>query len=345
MKYDNFFIVSLAALAATVTICSAQEAGPALSQAAVIRAGPEVTVVADKAEAQFEHAVITPKAARMTTATIAQTRSADGKTYTPRPNTVVARAHGAGHALVIPKDAADAKDFLDLEEDLGVMAHILDKAIGRDGKVAHAMGMALSKWPGSTATQNLYIEGHGALFFFYVNFPLLPPSAKESDPTAKEKTSSDWEEARREISEQTKPSGGVSFGGSGWNTGAAVFAVAPAAEYDADKVEDLKRDLITALKNAAHIRKLKSDETVTVVVSGLGATDAKWKRRVEATGGGEIPVLGDLPGVGELFRSEAARSEPQAKLIIRAGKAQAEAFQTGKLSFDEFRKKTTIMIF
>src|ERR1051325_11448051 len=105
-----------------------------------------------------------------------------------------------GRALIIPKDDADAKNVGDLEEDLGVMAHILDKAVSSDAdKATRAMGIVVNAKPFASGARNLYIDGYGAIFFFGVNFPLLPPPAKETVAKEKESTSNEWEQARREI--------------------------------------------------------------------------------------------------------------------------------------------------
>src|SRR6266498_4768679 len=49
-----------------------------------------------------------------------------------------------GRALVIPKETGDPKEFSETEEDLNVMARILEKAAsGRDDKHPHAMGITL----------------------------------------------------------------------------------------------------------------------------------------------------------------------------------------------------------
>src|SRR5438067_13785729 len=97
------------------------------------------------------------------------------------------------------------------------------------------------------ASQNLYIEGYGALFFLNVNYPLVaPPQEKKEDAEPKEQTSSEWENARRELYRTP---------GAEWDLNgpfAKTLSGPPAEEYDADKVEALKRNLIGSLKNAAH---------------------------------------------------------------------------------------------
>jgi hypothetical protein len=71
-----------------------------------------------------------------------------------------------------------------------------------------------------------------------------------------------------------------------------------------------------------------------------------------------VPVLGDIPGIGKLFRSEdrvrfdyylgntlMTGSELSSRLILRVRKSDAEAFQKGDLTFDEFRKQVSEVLY
>ena len=237
-----------------------------------------------------------------------------------------------GRTLVIPKEATDPKLLAEVEEDLNVMGRILEKAAGgRDERGRHAMGIVVrnSLSGGATAPRNLYIEGHGALFFLNVSYPLIPAAAGKTGAEAKAETSSEWEDARRELY-QPKP---------GYEYGLPVPFLndVTTAEYDAEKVEDLKKELITALKNAAHIRKLKSDETVTVIVTGRrSAAEAKAQPRTVRSGR-------SAPNVWRPNRAD--ENGPAPKLMLRARASDIEAFQKSKLDLDEFRKHATVMVY
>lgn len=246
-----------------------------------------------------------------------------------------------GRALIIPKEASDPKGLADAEEDLNVMARILEKAAtGREAKNRQAMGIWVhGAFSSSSVPKNLYIEGHGALFFLNVNFPLLPPATKTSDTEAKDKTSTEWEDARRELY-RAPGSGFEPFEFHMKNVpgfGESVEA------YDSDKVEDLKRDLIAALKNAAHIRNLKSDETVTVVVSGRGpGSEGRVFRKTPAAGGGGGRTAARAP----LAIYKGATGDAQGtRLILRARKSDVDAFQKDKLNLEEFRKKVSAITY
>jgi hypothetical protein len=245
------------------------------------------------------------------------------------------RQGATAHTLVIPKEGPDPKSLSEVEEDMNVMAHILNKAITpHDEKGRHAMGIIVHSGSGSQAPRNLYLEGYGAVFFLNVNYPLVAPAEKKADSDAKDETSSEWEEARREIH---RPAGQpfdmnippvASVNGS------------PMEEYDADKVEDLKKDLVTALKNAAHIRSLKADETVTIVVTGRAST-VKMAPRRSSSGSGSGRGVNSSTSRSVNSTSEARGT----KLILRAQKSDLESFQKEKMSLDDLRKKVAVIVY
>ena len=249
---------------------------------------------------------------------------------------------GANRTLVIPKDAGDAKNLTEVEEDLNVMAHILDKAATGDSKASRAMGITVfGRTPGfGGSSPNLYIEGYGAVFFVNVNYPLLPAPDKEADTEVKEKKPSEWDEAKREMTGPAAGGADTFFSFSEGFDRQFVWEGGSAAAYDAAKVEDLKGDIIAALKNASHIRKLKPDEVVTVVVTGASA----------GGGGRTIKGSGNKPGLPKeeplvIEMKAGERAPAPGKLVLRTRKSDAEAFQSGKLNLDEFKKKVTVVTY
>jgi len=273
----------------------------------------------------------------------AQVRSTSGKAYPDRLVNVVARSNQRARTMVIPKDAADAKAMEQVDEDMVVMAHILEKAVSNEDKVTRAMGIAVVNWRGSSSPQNLFIENHGAIFFLDVNFPLLPPPAKEKEPAAKEKTNSEWEVARRELTEPAKGPWRRSADIYGLEAGSPLFFAGQTPPYDADKVEELKKRVLAALKNAGHIRKLKADDTITVVIQGPGAAADKT-----AKPGADSELDLDSDPFSSGFAAPApagSTATSTAKLIVRVRKADAESFENGKMDLDDFRKKTAVMLY
>jgi hypothetical protein len=237
----------------------------------------------------------------------------------------------ANRTLVIPEGQAQPKEISEIELDLNVMARILDKAAsGRDDGMRNAMGIIIHpgiQGPGA-APRNLYLEGYGALFFLNVNYPLVEPGTKGKEEETKEDPNSEWEQARRELSQPP----GQNFAFDLPQVG--QFAAGPTEEYDADKVEKLKTDLIAALRNATHIRRLKPDESITIVVTGRGPGNEP--RMVNRRG-----VRGHAATVSVYGRGT-VESSPT-RLVLRVKKADVQAYQEDKA--DEFRKKVSVVTY
>lgn len=258
-------------------------------------------------------------------------------------------------SLVVRSSAMEPRAQSDLEEDMTIMTHIMDKAVSerssddQSGRVA--MGINVAFMPGEGPTRSIYVDGYGALFFLNVNFLLLPPPLEknvEKESTPKDST---WEEAKEEVYGQTS--------GKSWSSG-------PRVEYDAAKVTALKSALLDALKNASNIRSVRSDESITVCV--MGAPMRVPVRFVSgggfghAVGGG---VGGSNSGGGGGFggvSSSGGSSDSEqtiwvsgggnddapvnrTTLTIRVKKADCEAFAHGNMTAEEFRKRAVITIY
>jgi hypothetical protein len=235
----------------------------------------------------------------------------------------------ANQTLVLSRDLNDAKTQTDTEEDLKVMAHILQKASrSPEERSAGTWGITFrSPFGSSPALRNLYLEGYGAVFFLSVNYSLTPPAARAEDAAEpKSDRDSEWENARREI---TEPRGGrVEYGSGGGGGGSRSLSAAPNPEppYDPERVETLQKNLAQALKNATHIRALQKDESITIVVSAHNPSGMKPTRTVRR--GSDAPATAPRPP----------------RLTMRAKKSDIEAFQKDKMTLDEFRKKLTVSI-
>jgi hypothetical protein len=125
--------------------------------------------------------------------------------------------------------------------------------------------------------------------------------------------------------------------------GSPLFIAGQTPAYDADKVEELKKRVLLALKNAGHIRKLKADDMVTVVIQGPGAVADKAAKSSTDS---------DLDSDSDPFAaglsapvSVGSTAVGTAKLIVRVRKADAESFENGKMDLDDFRKKATVMLY
>jgi len=186
-----------------------------------------------------------------------------------RMATIVRRdGDGPSQTLVVRHSGTDPKTQANLEEDLAVMARILEKAAAQnpdEGRLHHAMGIDVVFGPGPNSPRSIYLEGYGALFMLKVGFPLLPPPSKPDARKEEPQGSSTWEDVRREL--------------YGQRSGKRIVAP-PTQPYSEEQVKTLKDGLLDALKNASNIRELKADDAITLCVFG-GATGNRFKALVK----------------------------------------------------------------
>ncbi len=266
-----------------------------------------------------------------------------------------------GRALLVHSTKQDPGAGAAMEEDLNVMSRILEKAINREAgsnSPDKAMGIFVSTSPGGRSPQSIYLEGYGAVFLLNARFPLVSTPARDQGKTEKPDDSS-WEEAKREI---YGGRGGQGMGGFGLTS-----ARMPQLEFNPEKVENLKKDLLAVLKNASNIRHLKHDENVVVVVSSPEGGGA-FEQRLQAIVRPQPPV-GDRPGE-DPARDPSGKSEPRTKTVrggasggagfrpgasggaprsstmtIRVKKSDIDSFAAGKMDFDDFRKKASVIAY
>jgi hypothetical protein len=335
------------ALAASLTFASANSFA---QKSAAVPAAPKTPIapaaVATPAQDEIEVVAATEAALANQEAALNAQNEALAK-VDEKLQRITARAGHArtsSHSLVIPKDAADVKSVSDTEEDMNVMARILEKAAsGKDQKSDRPATYTI--WGASTAPgtpKNLYIDGYGAIFFVNVNYPLLPPATKEQAPESKSENDSEWEKTKNELYRPQTSSSDLNFNFSTFDSGSYVYSTgAPAEEYDEDKVAELKENLTAALKNASHLRRLKGDDTVTVIVTGRNpATGGKVITKHSQNGSSSSSSSSSWS-----TSSRSASPAPAARLIIRARRADVESFQKEKLSADDFRKKVTMFTY
>jgi hypothetical protein len=243
-----------------------------------------------------------------------------GVAFQHRLQSIIARAGGSTPAgpLLILSSEIESQAQANLEEDMTVMAHLLQRALGEAGGDApgRAMGVNLLFAPGTDARRDLYIQGYGAVFVLRVPYPLLGQSGGAETTAQEPAPETEWEQARRELMGQPLPP--EAPGG-------------PAEPYREEKVNRLTQVLLEALKNANNIRELKPDDSVTVCAIGPAASHVK------------APGAPPRPGAGGLRSAKPApRVEDATVLTIRLTKADIESFAKGKVDLAGIRKKARI---
>ncbi len=256
---------------------------------------------------------------------------------------------GAGRVLVIPAAQSTAEELLTITEDMSVMSYIFDEKLGRS-RTALEYYSALGDFGGfpfshgREATQSIYLDGYGALFVMKVDFLLSPPAKAGEEEKPEEGVDSVWQEAKRKIFQPEE--------GSRYQRRRPVRKAHPEEKYDAEKVEDLKRKLIKALKHAANIRNLKPDDQVILSVTGRDEPGKVATKVQVISDSGQILVVkrsGDReeariysgPEEAAALASQMGHSSPTV-MTIRAKKADVDAFYQGEMDFDKFRRKVQI---
>jgi hypothetical protein len=243
--------------------------------------------------------------------------------------------------VVIQFGAKDASAIDAMEEDLAVMTHIIDRAVDRVGEeVPDALGVPLVYTSGGRSVRALYLDGFGPLIMVKVNFPVHSPATTEAKTPDKQE-SSEWEDARLHL-----------YGG---NREISVRGSSSAVPYDAGRVEALKKQLITALKNASNMKGVKPDESVSVTVFGSPAAVAGGDAFGAGVGrGGGTRPGNSLPGGGKggdvvyerqgaSANLELARTTLQGTVLtLRAKKSDIDAASKGSLDEEAFTKKVTV---
>jgi hypothetical protein len=249
--------------------------------------------------------------------------------------------------LVIPSQEIKPEELLTINEDMNVMSRIFNDKLNQERLAgADIYGSYIGgRWSDPFTilgrfggTQSMYLQGYGVLFMMGVDFPLAAgPNTQEpkEEKTEKENVDQVWEQTRQQIYEPQEPGRG--------RRGAESQEV----KYDAEKVENLKKSLIEALKHAANIRVLKPDESVILSITGSGTS-------------GKIISMQDLPGTDQTLVVQESGGKKITKiyqgglpediklssptmLVIRAKKSDIDSFAKGDLNSDKFREKVQIL--
>ena len=263
-----------------------------------------------------------------------------------------AQQHGGmGRVLVVPTAEMKAEELAAIMQDMNIMTRIFDKKLNYPLRLSEGKSIVLGGWSTSSqskqfisgddkATKAIYVGGYGALFFIKVNFPLSPPREVKVEKI-EEGVDPVWEETKQEIyaPEEARTTILASPDDIGFDEVLKSMRAGTSAlpEYDAEKVDEMKRKLIKTLKHAANIRVLKPQDWVVLAVTGTA-------QPVVIT---EIHVLkDDKAGKTITITPKIQEVKPASSstvLTIRVKKSDIDAFSKGELDFDQFRERTRIL--
>jgi hypothetical protein len=280
---------------------------------------------------------------------------------------------GGRKVLVIPAEEVNAKEFAETIEDMHVMSHILDEQF-KEARRIQGMFTDFGAFFGrdSRNTEATYLQGYGVLFLMEVNFAFSPPpkpQAQEPEETT-EAVDSTWQKARRQVlSPGTSP---------------GMDEEDSANDYDSQMVEELKKELVQALKHASNIRNVKPDEWIILTViggqrqfgagfggvlpmggsmsrsqsstrggasaGGMGGYSSSSGYTTSSYGGAGGIMYGGMEGYtggmyGEMAPPNKTAFSSSTVLTIRAKKSDVDDFAKGALDFDQFQKKVTILMY
>ncbi len=221
-----------------------------------------------------------------------------------------ARAFGGGGLLgapnpepaIITTAPLDAAVRAEWQEDLKVMDKLLRDEINRvDGdSPRHAMGIRVFL-SNRSAEQPMYLDGCGAVFSYDTDIALAA-SGKKTEPKQEKKTTSAWDNAKRQVTSSSYSNDNVQVWVHSSQSGFSNLDKQP-REFDAAKLDELSEAVIGMLVEARNIRHLKTGESVIVTISG--SNDA---------------------------------GEP-ARFTFKARKEDIDLFAGGKINLEEFKKK------
>ncbi len=282
-----------------------------------------------------------------------------------RPTTI---GSAGRKALVIPSGQITAEGLAETVEDMHVMSHILDERFKETRRIQGFFtdfGAFFGR--DNRSTEAIYLQGYGVLFLMEVNFAFSPPAPKQTqDPLeTSEAVDSTWQKARQEVF-----SPGASSDRADKDSG---------HDYDSQMVEELKKELVEALKHASNIRNIEPDEWVILTVIGGqrqpgmtfggGMSGFGGSARMGGSSGGTMMggsggyggggfVMGGYGGTGGMVGSSMgggmyggmgtfgpAPVSSSTVLTIRAKKANVDEFAKGQVNLEEFGKLVQIFTY
>jgi len=243
------------------------------------------------------------------------------------------RTAGGKVLVIFTSGFYDENSIVSIRQDMYVMSCILDRKFSKGSRLIRGVFTDYGDFFGrdNRPTEAIYLQGYGVLFSMEASFPLTTPrKVQEKGPTKTEEgVDLIWQKTKQEIFPHRGPN--VSN----------LDEKLEKKQY-AEKVEEVKKELIKSLKHAANIRILQPDEWVLLMVTGEG----RQSTEVTLYENSSMMALSSYSTPGGIAYNEDSlglMGYPLAMTItIRAKKADVDAFAKGELDFDKFREKVQI---
>lgn len=214
--------------------------------------------------------------------------------------------------LILPGENPDPNQLRRLHEDMVVFSEILQEGL-------HPLLMRPDEMntAGSSGQQNpsTYIEGYGAVFPLYVDFPLIDRGNRGVSPKADRKDLV-WETAKERI----------------WNS--RPSGKATDVSFDAQRIERLKDTLMETMRHGSNIRGLSETDWIVVAVQC---------RPPRAQIGFDY-FYGKASAGASTAGAANSRNTPSA-VILRVSKGVVDAFAEDRMTKEDFRKKVHVITY
>jgi hypothetical protein len=233
----------------------------------------------------------------------------------------------ASRPLVLSqKQTAKTRDQLRM--DLLVMCRILEKAAREQISDVHkAAGIDLLALSGANrSVRTMYLDNYGVVFTLNVRLPLRNQAAVE-EPEVREASNEEWEETRNELFGQKRRVRRVT--------------TAHRLQYDETDVQELKRELLDALKNAVNIRNLQPNDSVTIAVIGPNEFEGEVLQ-IESIKGDE-PRRITVPAF-ETIEDTDVQAGNESMMILSVQKKDLDEASQKNMSVDDFAKLVSVTV-
>ncbi len=245
---------------------------------------------------------------------------------------------GSQAVFIVPAEEIAVEDLGAITEDVNVMARIFEKRLRQAELLPSASPFPIfvrsgyRTWgAGGGSARTMYLQGYGILFMMDVDFPLEPgPETETAEEPAEPETDVDpvWTNAREEIYEPHR-------------THHRSTPDESRPQYSAERVENLKTAIISALVHAANIRGLTPEESIIVTLTGSPTPDIVVSETITIPGTAQIVVKGKNDEL-KIVDGPLPGNAPTV-LTIRAKGSDIKALAAGQITEPQFRQRVQIL--